>query len=118
MKSEESNLGTKLSYLLLGGGIGAILALLFAPQAGEKFRTELAEATRKGLDKTGEMASQLGEKVNSGYVNITTKATEIYDSAKQKISSETNRETPAKLKDPTPDPARKISASVVETGRE
>lgn len=34
MKDEKSIIETKLTYLLNGGGIVAILALLFAPKGG------------------------------------------------------------------------------------
>ena len=48
---EESSASTKLTYLLIGGGIGAILALLFAPKSGQELREDIADATRKGLEK-------------------------------------------------------------------
>ena len=31
---KETSSTTKLTYLLVGGGIGAVLALLFAPKSG------------------------------------------------------------------------------------
>ncbi len=48
-----------LTFLLVGGGIGATLALLFAPKPGSEFRGEIADATRKGYDATREKASSL-----------------------------------------------------------
>ena len=42
--------GDKLVYFLVGAGIGAITALLFAPKSGSELRSDLADATRKGLD--------------------------------------------------------------------
>jgi gas vesicle protein len=86
MSKEETNTGTKLSYLLIGGGIGAILALLFAPKAGEEFRTDIADAARKGIDKTEDLASQLSETAQTVYAESKAKAGEIYDSAKQKLN--------------------------------
>jgi Gas vesicle protein len=38
---EEANVSTKLTYLLIGGGIGAIVALLFAPKSGTELRATL-----------------------------------------------------------------------------
>jgi gas vesicle protein len=114
MKSEESNLGKKLPYLLIGGGIGAILALLFAPQAGEKFRADIADATRKGIDRTGETANQVSKKANTVYAEITTKAGEIYDSAKQKLSVGVNvvGASPGNLQNAVHDKAEQISATI------
>ena len=48
---KEANASTKLTYLLVGGGIGAILALLFAPKSGQELRGDIADVTRKGVEK-------------------------------------------------------------------
>ena len=48
-----------LLYLLVGGGIGAALALLFAPKSGAELRTDLSDLTRKGYDGTLELAGSL-----------------------------------------------------------
>ncbi|MBA2495432.1 MAG: YtxH domain-containing protein, partial [Acidobacteria bacterium] len=48
---EEANAITKLTYLLIGGGIGATLALLFAPKSGQELRGDIADVTRKGIEK-------------------------------------------------------------------
>ncbi len=87
MMKQKSKTGIKLSYVLIGGGIGAILALLFAPKTGQELRTDIADATRRGLDKTEELAAQLGEKASSVYEDTKTKAGEIYDSAKHNLNS-------------------------------
>ncbi|MCU0240070.1 MAG: YtxH domain-containing protein [Pyrinomonadaceae bacterium] len=42
---EEASASTKLTYLLIGGGIGAILALLFAPKSGQELREDIAADT-------------------------------------------------------------------------
>lgn len=46
-RREDSSVSTKLTYLLIGGGIGAIIALLFAPKSGQELREDIADATRK-----------------------------------------------------------------------
>jgi len=55
--SPRQNAGNKLVYLLIGGGIGAILALLFAPKSGQELRSDIADATRKGIDRSREAAA-------------------------------------------------------------
>jgi gas vesicle protein len=72
-RDSGENISTKLTFFLVGAGIGAVLALLFAPKSGEELRNDIADATRKGIDKSREAAQQLG-----------TKATEYYDATKQK----------------------------------
>jgi gas vesicle protein len=60
--------GDSLVYFLIGAGIGAITALLFAPKAGNEFRSEIAEATRKGLDyaRGQEIAERASDITTSG----------------------------------------------------
>lgn len=81
---EEAGAGTKLTYLLIGGGIGAMLALLFAPKSGVELRGDIADATRKGVEKGKETASLVGEKANEYYEVSRDKAGELYDAAQEK----------------------------------
>jgi gas vesicle protein len=41
---------TKVSYFVAGLGIGAAVALLFAPQSGEDTRKQIAEKAQEGKD--------------------------------------------------------------------
>jgi gas vesicle protein len=59
---EEASTTTKLTYLLVGGGIGAVLALLFAPKSGNELRGDIADVTRKGIEKSKETAVLVGRK--------------------------------------------------------
>lgn len=81
---EETSAATKLTYLLVGGGIGAILALLFAPKSGEELRGDIADATRKGIEKSKETAVQLQEKAGEYYEVSREKASELYQTAADK----------------------------------
>ncbi|HMT08727.1 MAG TPA: YtxH domain-containing protein [Pyrinomonadaceae bacterium] len=81
---EETSAATKLTYLLVGGGIGAILALLFAPKSGEELRGDIAVATRKGIEKGKEYGHQIQEKAGEYYEVSREKAGEIYQSASEK----------------------------------
>ncbi|MDR3675619.1 MAG: YtxH domain-containing protein [Acidobacteriota bacterium] len=44
------NIATKVSYFVAGMGIGAAIALLFAPQSGEETRKQIAEKAQDGKD--------------------------------------------------------------------
>lgn len=81
---EDNGVATKLSYLIIGGGIGAVLALLFAPKSGEELRGDIADATRKGLEKGKEAAHQLQEKAGEYYEVSREKAGELYHTAQEK----------------------------------
>src|SRR5205809_7235713 len=77
------NISTRLTYFLVGAGIGAVLALLFAPKSGEELRNDIADATRKGLDKSQEAAARLGVKANEYYDTTREKDGDYYDAARE-----------------------------------
>ena len=66
-RDSGDNISTRLTYLLIGGGIGAVIALLFAPKSGQELRGDIADATRKGIDSSREAAQQLGERAGEYY---------------------------------------------------
>jgi len=81
---EESSATTKLTYLIIGGGIGAVIALLFAPKSGVELREDIADVTRKGLEKSKEAASQLQERAGEYYEVGRERASELYQTAQEK----------------------------------
>jgi len=48
--SEESNGATNLGFFLAGLGMGAVLALLFAPRSGKETREYIAGKAEEGRD--------------------------------------------------------------------
>lgn len=80
-RESESDTAARLTYLLIGGSIGAILALLFAPKSGQELRGDIADATRKGIDRSRETASQIGSKAGEYYEATRDRASEIYSAA-------------------------------------
>ena len=85
-RDSGDNISTRLTYLLIGGGIGAVIALLFAPKSGHELRGDLADATRKGIDKSREAAQQLGERAGTYYETGRERAAEYYTQAADKAS--------------------------------
>lgn len=83
---DEANVSTKLTYLLVGGAIGAIVALLFAPKSGKELREDIADATRQGLEKGKEAAAMFGERAGEYYEVTREKASEIFHDAQDKVS--------------------------------
>ena len=79
------SISTRLTYLLIGGGIGAILALLFAPKSGQELRGDIADATRKGIDRSREAAQQLGDRAGEYYEATRTRAGELYSQAAERV---------------------------------
>jgi gas vesicle protein len=85
-RREGSDVSTRLTYLLIGGGIGAILALLFAPKAGTELRGDIADVTRKGIDKSREAASYIGGKAGDYYGTVREKAGDLVGGARDAAS--------------------------------
>ena len=85
-KDSGDNISTRLTYLLIGGGIGAILALLFAPKSGHELRGDIKDATRKGIDRSREAAQQLSDRAGEYYEATRDRASELYTQAAGKVS--------------------------------
>ena len=122
-RKRESSTGEKLTYLLIGGSIGALVALLLAPKAGFELREDIADATRKGVEKGREAAAQVGtrageyyevarDKAEEYYETTRTRASELYQTAeeKAKILAEQAREA-------TTAPRNNLSAAI-EAGKQ
>ena len=86
----DDNISTRLTYLLIGGGIGAVLALLFAPKSGQELRSDIADATRKGIDRSREAAQQLGDRAGEYYESTRDRAAELYSQAADKVGEVAN----------------------------
>jgi len=84
-RDSGDSISTRLTYLLIGGGIGAILALLFAPKSGEELRGDIADATRKGIDRSREAAQQLSDRAGEYYEATRERASELYSQAAEKV---------------------------------
>lgn len=94
-RDSGDNISTRLTYLLIGGGIGAILALLFAPKSGQELRGDIADATRKGIDRSREAAQQLGDRAGEYYEATRGRAAELYSQAAERVGevAQTARDT-------------------------
>lgn len=80
----DNEIGARIAYLLVGAGIGAVVALLFAPKSGHELRGDIADATRKGIDRTREAATQLGDRATDYYEGARDRASEIYTAGRDR----------------------------------
>lgn len=59
-----------LLCLMVGLGIGAVLALLFAPSSGKKIRARLAKSMEQGLKDGREMVEPMVEQVEKEFSEL------------------------------------------------
>ncbi len=127
---EDANASTKLTYLLIGGGIGAVLALLFAPKSGQELREDIADVTRKGIEKGKETAGHLQESAGEYYEVTREKASELYETVQETAGEYTEKAKAAAAQSANPisaaldagkkayiDEKRKNESRVISEGR-
>jgi gas vesicle protein len=93
----EDNGSTKFVYFLTGLGIGALIGILFAPQAGERTREILTERAEEGreylLRKGREVREQASTLVDRGKETISQQRDQLsaaIDAGKQAYRAESN----------------------------
>jgi len=69
--------GARIAYFAIGALLGAAAALLFAPKSGRELREDLADATRKGVDRARETGSQLSARAGEYYESASARAGEL-----------------------------------------
>src|SRR5271169_4939163 len=58
----ENNAGSKVSFFLVGLGIGALVGILFAPKSGDDTREYLSSKADEGRDYAQRKARELRER--------------------------------------------------------
>ena len=81
--SDESNGGAKLAFFLAGMGIGAILALLFAPKSGEETRQLISRKAGEGRD----YVRARGQELRKDAEDLVEKAKEVVNQQKEQLSA-------------------------------
>lgn len=85
------NAGSKVSFFLVGLGIGALLGILFAPKSGEETREYLSSRADEGRDYAQRKARELRERAE----DLLERSKEIMSKQKDALSSavEAGKET-------------------------
>ncbi len=91
MAENQGGSGDKLVYFLIGAGIGAVTALLFAPKTGSELRSNIADATRKGLDYARDTGRDISERASDYYHTGVERASEAYHTGVDRASDITHR---------------------------
>ncbi|HTT24770.1 MAG TPA: YtxH domain-containing protein [Candidatus Sulfotelmatobacter sp.] len=61
--SESSQIGTAITFLLIGLGAGALLGLLLAPKTGKQLRKDLRRGYEDARESLGEWADDAKDRV-------------------------------------------------------
>lgn len=85
-KCAKNRLGTKLLYLFIGGGLGAVTALLLAPKSGKELRGDIAGAAEKGYTGALETAERVKAQGGRYLEAVREKGVEIYDAVVEEAS--------------------------------
>jgi gas vesicle protein len=79
----SDNAGSKVSFFLVGLGIGALLGILFAPKSGEETRDYLSSRADEGREYAQRKARELRERAE----DLIQRSKEIMAKQKDAISS-------------------------------
>ena len=85
--SFSKNFGQKLKFLMIGGGIGAGIALLFTPKPGRELRRDIANLAGKGYDKTLATANEMKHRTVEFYGTAKETGSELLDVVSQGVSA-------------------------------
>ena len=81
--SDGSDRTSRLAYFLVGGGIGAVVALLFAPRSGRETRDLIAQKATEGRERMASTSRTVSDRVT----NYIDKGKEVVASQKEQISA-------------------------------
>ncbi len=77
------NTGSKVSYFLVGLGIGALIGILFAPKSGEETREYLSKKAEEGKEYAQRKARELRERAD----DLIERSKEVATRQKESISA-------------------------------
>jgi gas vesicle protein len=85
-RGDDGDAGARIAYFAIGALLGAAAALLLAPKSGRELREDLADATRKGVDRARETGSQLTTRAGEYYESATSRAGELASGVREAAS--------------------------------
>ena len=77
------NAGSKISFFLVGLGIGALVGILFAPKSGEETREYLAQKADEGREYAQRKARELRERAE----DLVERGKDLASAQKESISA-------------------------------
>jgi gas vesicle protein len=79
----ENNIGSKVSFFIVGLGVGALIGILFAPKSGEETREYLTNKAEEGKEYAQRKARELRERAE----DLIERSKEIMSRQKDAVAS-------------------------------
>lgn len=86
--SENSHVGTAITFLLIGLGAGALAGLLLAPKTGKQMRRDLQRGYEDAKDNLGEWADEAKDRVREAGERVrdaASRGAEIAENLREKV---------------------------------
>ena len=84
--SDRSNVGTAVTFLMIGLGAGALVALLLAPKTGKQMRKDLRRKFDDARDTLQDWSDEASDRVQVAVEHTAEWAEELRDAARQKAA--------------------------------
>ncbi|HET7208764.1 MAG TPA: YtxH domain-containing protein [Terriglobales bacterium] len=79
--SDKSTVGVAITFLFIGLGAGALVALLFAPKTGKQMRRDL----RRGFEDAKDAVNEFREEAKERVEEVMERGADWVDSAREKV---------------------------------
>ena len=87
-ESSENNIGTAITFLLIGLGAGAMAGLLLAPKTGKQMRRDLQRGFEDAKDTLGDWADDAKDRVREAgdrVRDVASKGVDLADDLREKV---------------------------------
>jgi gas vesicle protein len=84
--SDKSNVGTAITFLMIGVGAGALIALMLAPKTGKQMRKDLRRKYDDARDTLQDWSEDAIDRVNDVVDKSSDWADELRDLAREKAA--------------------------------
>jgi gas vesicle protein len=84
--SDKSSVGTAITFLMIGIGAGALVALLFAPKTGKQLRKDLRRGYDDARDTLQDWSEDARDTVHDAVERTSEWAEELRDAARSKTA--------------------------------
>ena len=87
-ESDSSNIGTAITFLLIGLGAGALAGLLLAPKTGKQMRRDLQRGYEDAKDTLGDWADEAKDRVREvgdRVRDVATRGADLADDLRERV---------------------------------